>query len=54
MVCLVFIEPIHDKIRHIPIIIRGGVYTALIFAGEFLTWNVIKNYSRKMPLELWN
>lgn len=33
----VFLEPIHDYIRRWPIILRGGVYTVLILAVEYMT-----------------
>ncbi|NLK20509.1 MAG: hypothetical protein GX308_00155 [Epulopiscium sp.] len=33
----ILLEPIHNKIRKWPVIIRGGVYTALIFFIEYLT-----------------
>lgn len=39
----IFIEPIHNRIRSWPIIIRGGVYTVLIFFIEYLTgWTLQK------------
>lgn len=33
----IFLEPIHDRIRHLPFILRGGIYMVLIFAAEFST-----------------
>lgn len=33
----VFLEPIHDKIRRLSFIIRGGVYSILILVTEYLT-----------------
>lgn len=33
----VFLEPIHNSIRSLPAVVRGGIYMVLIFAGEYLT-----------------
>lgn len=33
----IFLEPVHDRIRNLPVIIRGGVYTILIFLIEYST-----------------
>lgn len=33
----VFLERVHDRIRHAPILIRGGIYTLLIFFIEYST-----------------
>ncbi|MDP4179224.1 MAG: hypothetical protein Q8900_12900 [Bacillota bacterium] len=33
----IFLEPIHDRIKHLPFILRGGIYTILIFIAEFTT-----------------
>jgi uncharacterized membrane protein len=33
----VFLEPIHNKIRDWPVVVRGGVYTLLIFFAEYST-----------------
>lgn len=38
----IFLEPIHDYIRRWPIILRGGVYTGLIFTAEYLTGWVLQ------------
>lgn len=32
----ILFEPIHNKIREWPVIVRGGVYTLLIFVIEYL------------------
>lgn len=34
---MIFLEPIHNRIRNFHLIIRGGIYTVLIFLVEFLT-----------------
>lgn len=33
----IFLEPVHDRIRSWPLLLRGGVYTVLIFAIEYST-----------------
>lgn len=33
----VFLEDVHNRIRHIPILIRGGIYTVIIFFIEYST-----------------
>jgi len=33
---MIFLEPIHNRIRNFPLIFRGGIYTVLIFLVEFL------------------
>ncbi|MCK4258934.1 MAG: hypothetical protein KAX49_08150 [Halanaerobiales bacterium] len=33
----IFLEPVHEAIRNWPIILRGGVYTVLIFLTEYIT-----------------
>src|SRR5690242_18925387 len=33
----VFLEPVHDRIRGLPVIIRGGVYAILIISTAYLT-----------------
>jgi uncharacterized membrane protein len=48
---LVLIEPIHERIRYMPVIIRGGVYTLLIYAGEFLSGFLLLAILGKCP---WN
>lgn len=37
----VFLEPIHNRIRHIHYIGRGLTYTCLIFIGEFLSGGLL-------------
>lgn len=38
----VFIESIHDMIRSWPVVLRGGVYTVLIFIVEYSTGWLLK------------
>jgi uncharacterized membrane protein len=33
----VFLEPVHNRIRNLPVLVRGGVYTVLILSAEYLT-----------------
>lgn len=33
----IVLEPIHNRIRSLPAVIRGGIYMVLIFATEYLT-----------------
>jgi uncharacterized membrane protein len=39
----VFLEPIHNRIRNWPVIVRGGVYTLLIFFIEYSTGILLRN-----------
>jgi len=38
----VFLEPLHNRIRHLSFLTRGGVYMVLIFATEFTTGLLLK------------
>ena len=38
----VFLEPVHNRIRHLPLIFRGGLYMLLILAAEFVTGMLLK------------
>lgn len=38
----VFLEAVHDRIRELPTIIRGSIYTILIFAAEYITGMLLK------------
>lgn len=37
----VLLEPVHDRIRHWPVWMRGSVYTILIFAIEYTTGQIL-------------
>lgn len=38
---MILLEPVHDRIRDLPAVLRGGVYTAVIFAIEYTTgWSL--------------
>lgn len=47
----IFLEPIHDRIRHWPVILRGGLYTFIIFCMEYTTGHIIKLLIGTCP---WN
>ncbi|MGE5633174.1 MAG: putative ABC transporter permease [Caulobacteraceae bacterium] len=48
---MIFLEPIHDNIRNAPVVIRGGVYTIIIFAIEYVTGGILKEFLGRCP---WN
>jgi len=33
----IFLEPVHYRIKHLPLIVRGGIYMVLIFAVELIS-----------------
>jgi uncharacterized membrane protein len=33
----IFLEPVYHNIKHWPIILRGGIYTLLIFTVEYIS-----------------
>ena len=38
---MILIEPVHDRIRDLPVVFRGGVYTIIIFGIEYTTgWSL--------------
>lgn len=45
----VFLEPIHNKIRGLPVILRGGIYTVLFFSVEYLTGWLLKTTTGVCP-----
>lgn len=38
------IEPLSNKMKNLPTVIRGSVYTVLIFTTEFLTGSLLKKH----------
>jgi uncharacterized membrane protein len=50
----VLFEPVHNKIRKWPVIVRGGVYTVLIFIIEFSTGWMIKMLTGACPWDYGN
>jgi len=47
----VFLEPVHNRIRHLPLIIRGGIYMVLIFAVELISGLLLRLVIGECP---WN
>ncbi len=45
----VFFEPIHENIVHLNIILRGGLYTVLIFTVEYFTGWVLRKVIGRCP-----
>jgi uncharacterized membrane protein len=45
----VFLEPIHNRIRSWPVVLRGGVYTVLIFLAEYSTGWLLKTITGVCP-----
>ena len=45
----VWLEPVHDSIRFLPILIRGGIYLVLIWGVEFIAGWAIKKMIGKCP-----
>ena len=33
----VFLEPVHYRIKHLPLVVRGGIYMVIIFAVELIS-----------------
>ena len=48
----VFLEPVHYRIKHLPLIFRGGIYMVLIFAVELICGLLLRIGFRCVPLEL--
>ncbi len=47
----ILLEPIHDRIRHLSFLIRGGVYVVFIFSVEFISGLLLKQVLGVCP---WN
>jgi len=47
----VFLEPVHIRIKHLPLIVRGGIYMALIFAVELISGLLLRLILGECP---WN
>lgn len=47
----VFIEPVHNRIRHLPLMVRGGIYMVLIFAVELISGLLLRLVIGECP---WN
>jgi len=46
-----FLEPVHYRIKHLPLIVRGGIYMALIFAVELISGLLLRLVIGECP---WN
>jgi uncharacterized membrane protein len=47
----VFLEPVHYRIKHLPLIVRGGIYMVLIFAVELISGLMLRWFLGVCP---WN
>ena len=47
----VFLEPVHYRIKHLPLIVRGGIYMVLIFAVELISGLLLRSVLGECP---WN
>ncbi|MDD3705478.1 MAG: hypothetical protein PHC45_05390 [Clostridiaceae bacterium] len=52
---MILLEPVHDNIRKYPVVIRGGVYTIIIFGIEYTTGWIIRQLIGICPWDysLW-
>lgn len=48
---MLLLEPVHDRIRDLPVVSRGGVYTMIIFGIEYTTGRILRALIGKCP---WN
>lgn len=46
---MILLEPIHDLIRKWPVVLRGGVYTIIIFSIEYSTGWIIRELIGECP-----
>jgi len=47
----VFLEPVHNRIRHLPLLARGGIYMVLIFTVELISGLFLRLILGQCP---WN
>ncbi|MGH4050483.1 MAG: putative ABC transporter permease [Clostridium sp.] len=47
----VLLEPVHYRIKHLPLIVRGGIYMLLIFAVELVSGLLLRLVLGECP---WN
>ena len=47
----IFLEPVHNRIKHLPLIVRGGIYMVLIFAVELVSGLLLRLMLGTCP---WN
>jgi len=48
---MILLEPVHDRIRNLAVVFRGGVYTIIIFGIEYTTGWILRELIGKCP---WN
>lgn len=48
---VVFLEPVYYRIKHLPLIVRGGIYMVLIFAVELVCGLLLRSVLGMCP---WN
>lgn len=48
---MILLEPVHDRIRNLPVVFRGGAYTIIIFAIEYTTGRILRELIGRCP---WN
>lgn len=46
---MILLEPVHDNIRNTPVLIRGGVYTIIIFSIEYITGGILRELIGSCP-----
>ncbi len=46
---LLFLERVHDHIRHLPVVVRGGIYALLILTTEFITGWLLQELIGECP-----
>lgn len=46
---MILLEPLHDHIRKLPVVLRGGVYTIIIFGIEYSTGLIIRGLIGQCP-----
>ncbi len=47
----IFLEPVHYRIKHLPLIVRGGIYMVLIFTAELISGLLLRRILGVCP---WN
>jgi uncharacterized membrane protein len=48
---MILLEPVHNSMRDLPVVLRGGIYTILIFAIEYSTGWILRELIGRCP---WN
>ena len=50
----VLVEPVHNRIKHLPIIVRGGIYMVLIYAVELFSGLLLRSVLGECPWSYMN